>query len=160
MKVTQAEADALDDWYCPKCSDQHQTSPGSGQKRKNMQRTEPSEGEHDAHAVGVIDAPKVTEQLTAPATQQLPSVEHVTAKSSVNGTVPPAVTSASIVNSVTLPPLSYPSFAPMLSYPVQYADKYLQSQVPVTTGALYSHLPSVPYYHNYPPQYSSYNSGL
>lgn len=122
-----------------------------------MQRTEPSEGEHDA---GVIDAPIVPEQLTAPATQQLPSSDHVTAKSSVNGTVPPAVTSASIVNSVTLPPLSYPSFAPVLSYPVQYADKYLQSQVPVTTGALYSHLPSVPYYHNYPPQYSSYNNGV
>ncbi len=157
MKITQAEADTLADWYCPKCSDK-QTSPGAGQKRKNMQRTEPSDADTDAPSVNETPAPKPP-QSTVPVAAQPPSIEHVTARDSVNVSAP-AVTSASSLNGIVLPPLSYPSFAPsMMPYPVQYADKYLQSHVPVTT-APYPNLPSVPYYHNYPPQYSSYSNGL
>jgi hypothetical protein len=174
MNITQLEADVLDDWYCPKCGDKHQTSPGGGQKRKNMQRTEPSfesissAGENESRAAceETVSAPVLPP--TAIATQRPPSIavigqpnDHATANGSANGAAP-TVPSASSQNGVTLPPLSYPSFAPShVPYPmpanqVQYADKYLQSHVPVTTGALYTQLPPVPYY-NYPPQYSSYN---
>ena len=155
MRITQAEADTLDDWFCPKCTDKSQLTPGLGQKRKNMQRTELFNGEVESRSVNDATVPEPVSQVDMSAPLAMSRIDHVEKQGSMNGVTMP-------LPSV----LSYSSFVPSsynyMAYPAQYADKYLQGHVghvPVTTGS-FMHLPSLPYYHNYPPQYSSYSNGM